>query len=374
MKFMNKHKQKKTIGIVVRGLTRGGVRRFVENILLEIEKANSSKYEFHLIHNETAFKHKFKNIKNHYIATKNKFLFDYFFSFNLVRKSKFDVLIYQKNVIPLSHFLCKGKKSNIVHDLGYFESSIEAYPFLDTLFMKTFMKISCKFSNRIFAISQATRKDIVDRFKINPAKITVIHAGIEDTFRIIENKKRLKGTLKKYDLNKRFLFYAGSISPRKNLMRVLKAFNEIKGEISHDLIITGNQVWGKDNLEDYVKQNLEGRVRKLGHVSEKELVDLYNLADVYIFPSLYEGFGLPILEAQKCGCPVLASNVTSCPEVAGDAAIIVDPYSVDDIKEGMLQLIKDEKIRKDLVERGFINVKRYSWEKTTKLILEKINF
>ncbi len=368
-----KDKCSKKVGFVVRGLTQGGVRRFVVNVLSEIDKTEHSDTFFHLIHDEPDFKEKFENIKNHYVKTDNKLLFDYLYSLNVLRKLKLDVLIYPKNVIPVPHFLFRAKKINIIHDLGYFETSIEAYPFLDTLFMKAFMKMSCKFSDITFAVSNATKKDIIKRFGVRKNKIVVINEGVEDNFKIIEDKERLGSTLKKYKLNEKFLFYAGSVSPRKNLMRVLEAFDKVKDEIPHSLVITGNKAWGKDKLEDYVKENLEGRVKRLGFVSEDELVDLYNLAHGYVFPSLYEGFGLPILEAQKCGCPVLTSNATSCPEVAGDGAIIVDPYSVDDIADGVIKLTKDEKKRKELIKKGFENIKRYSWSKTTETILDSLN-
>jgi|GEM_PF-50863 len=372
-KKWNKDKYIRKIGFVIRGLTQGGVKRFIVNILNEIENVNHSDFEFHVVHDEPEFEGKFRNIQTHYVKINNKILFDYLVSFNLLRKLKFEVLVYPKNVIPVPHFLLRGKKINIIHDLGYFESSIEAYPFWDTLFMKAFMKMSCRFSDKTFAVSNATKKDIIKRFGVEGHKIVVINEGVEDNFKIIKDKKRLNYTLKKYELNEKFLFYAGSVSPRKNLMRVLEAFNKIKEEIPHSLVITGNKAWGKDKLEDYVKENLQGRVKRLGFVSEDELVDLYNLADGYVFPSLYEGFGLPILEAQKCACPVLTSNVTSCPEVAGDSTIIVDPYSVDDIADGILKLTTDKVERKKLVKKGFENIKRYSWAKTGKTILNFLN-
>jgi glycosyltransferase involved in cell wall biosynthesis len=108
-------------------------------------------------------------------------------------------------------------------------------------------------------------------------------------------------------------------------------------------------------------------------VDEDDLPKIYNLADLLLFPSLYEGFGLPILEAQACGCPVLTSNVTSCPEVAGDGAHIVDPYSVDEIRDGILKIIKDNNYKEQLIKKGFENIKRFSWEKSARKILELID-
>jgi glycosyltransferase involved in cell wall biosynthesis len=127
-------------------------------------------------------------------------------------------------------------------------------------------------------------------------------------------------------------------------------------------------------VSKYIKENdLDRRVIKIGFVDEDDLPKIYNLADLLLFPSLYEGFGLPILEAQACGCPVLTSNVTSCPEVAGDGAHIVDPYSVDEIRDGILKIIKDNNYKEQLIKKGFENIKRFSWEKSARKILELID-
>lgn len=360
------------ICIIVRGLTLGGVRRFLESMLIEIDNLNFSQYKFHLVHNEIDFQNKFKNIKCYYIGTKNKFIFDYFFSFYFLSRKRFDILIYPKNVIPLNHFLLKGKKFNVIHDLGYFESTIKAYPILDTLFMRIFMGLSCKKSKSVFAVSNYTKQDIIDRLNIDGDKITVIHEGVASNFQVVKNEKRLENTREKYSLEDKFLFYSGSINPRKNLLRVLKAFKEIKNRIPHSLVITGIKKWKGKEFEEYINSNLQGRVMKLGYVDEDDLVDLYNLADLCIYPSLYEGFGLPILEAQKCGCPVLTSNATSCLEVAGDGAEIVDPYSINNIADGILKIAHNENYREELIQKGFKNVQRYSFEKTVNLILAKV--
>lgn len=173
------NRDKIKICFVARGLTKGGVYRFIKNILLEIDGLDDKNYEFYLIHDDLRFQNIFENIKEIYVKSDNKLLFDYIFSFSTILKNNFDVIIYPKNVIPLNHFLLKGKKVNVVHDLGYFEPSLNAYPFLDTLFMKTFMKASCKLSNRVLAVSKFTKNDIHEKFKIKKEKIEVIHEGVE---------------------------------------------------------------------------------------------------------------------------------------------------------------------------------------------------
>jgi len=136
------------------------------------------------------------------------------------------------------------------------------------------------------------------------------------------------------------------------------------------LYITGSLTWGADNIQAYIAEKLKDRVVILGYVEEEELMSLYSLAEMFLYPSLCEGFGLPILEAQACGCPVLTSNVTACPEVAGDGAHIVNPYSVEEIQAGMLKILQDEEYKHKLITRGFENIKRFSWKKTAEEILK----
>lgn len=136
------------------------------------------------------------------------------------------------------------------------------------------------------------------------------------------------------------------------------------------MYITGLKNWNSDEIFPYIEKNLKGRVKILGYISEEELIAFYQIAEIYIYPSLYEGFGLPILEAQACGCPVLTSSETSCPEVAGKGALIVNPYSVDSIADGIYSILDNSRMRKKLINAGYENLKRFSWSKTTSLIIK----
>ncbi len=360
---MKKHK----ICIIARGITRGGVCRYLKNTLIELDKKKS--YQIILITNSIIFKeYKYKNIITIFSKTKNKIVFDYFTSFNLIKKINPDIIIYPKNIIPLFHFFLKTKKINIIHDLGYFENKISAYPFLNTLFIKIFMRVSCLISNRIIAVSESTKKDIINRLKIKKQKITVVYEGVESNFKTL-NKDKAKILVRKYNIQMPFLFYSGSISPRKNLLNILKAFNLIKNKIPHNLYITGLKTWSSGSIFDYIKKNLNTRVKILGYVSENELIALYNLADLYLYPSLYEGFGLPILEAQACGCPVLTSNVTSCPEIAGKGAIFVCPHNITQIANKTEKILNDKKLKNSIIAKGYKNIKLFSWKKCAKEVL-----
>lgn len=359
------------ICFIVRGLSKGGVYRFIKNILFELNKIKKLEDTFYIVSNEEELKDRYKNIKTIYIKQKNKLIFDYISSYKAIKKNNFDVLIYPKNVIPLDHFLLKGKKINVIHDLAYFEKNLNAYPFLDTVFMKTFIGISCKKSDKVLAVSNSTKKDIMKRFKIPESKIKVIYEGVESTFKVIKNKNVLKETLKKYNIQKPFLFYSGSVTPRKNLKRVVEAFKIIQKNFDLDLVITGGVNW--KSKEEFKLINQNKRIKMLGHIPEKELVHLYNSAEIYLYPSLYEGFGLPILEAQACGCPVITSNITSMPEVAGRGALLINPYNADEIANAIRKIMTNKKFKKNLVQEGFKNVKNFSWKKCAKGVLEVCN-
>jgi glycosyltransferase involved in cell wall biosynthesis len=143
--------------------------------------------------------------------------------------------------------------------------------------------------------------------------------------------------------------------------------------MKHDLVITGDSIWGENEIQKYINGNqLRERVKILGYVPEEDLIALYSAADLFIYLSLYEGFGLPILEAQACGCPVLTSDITSCPEVAGDGAHLVDPYSVAEISDGIKEILLNEKYRQAIIKKGNENVKKFFWQKTAKSILKVV--
>ena len=362
----------KKIGIIVRGITHGGVMTYIYSILENFDKQNDD-YEIYVIHNLRDLDYRYKFLKSIYFNIKDKIIFDYIFSLYAIVKYKLDIVLYPKGVIPLIHHLVRTKKINIIHDLGYFEKKLKAYKFWDTIFMRIFMKISCILSNTVITVSESTKSRIIKKFRIKENKIKVIYEGVRDCFKKIDDEKINNQVFIKYKINKPFIFYSGSISPRKNLMRALIAFNEIKNNVPHNFYITGMKYWGSGRIQNYIEKNLSKRVFILGYIENQELVTMYNKAELFLYPSLYEGFGLPIIEAQACGCPVLTSDRTSCPEVAGNAACIVDPYSVEEIKNGILKTLNNSNYKKQLIQKGFKNVKRFSWIKTTNEILKIIN-
>ena len=225
----------------------------------------------------------------------------------------------------------------------------------------------------IITVSESTKRDVIKFFNINENKIRVIYHGIDGRFRPIYNKDMLINIQRKYNLSNKFLLYVGTIQPRKNILGLIKAYRVLleDSKINHDLVIVGEHGWGYKEIHQLIKYlELEKRVIFTGYISNNDLTCFYNLADVFVFPSYYEGFGFPVLEAMACGTPVVTSSASSLLEVAGDAAILVDPNSVEDIAGGIRRLLSDDKCRNICIEKGLKRVGKFNWRTTAIKTLE----
>lgn len=361
------------IGFIARGLTKGGVTRYIKNILDIFNKECSNNYSFVIFTDDKSFKSVYQNLTIIYIQPTIKLWWDYFKILPFLLKYRTDVIIYPKNIIPFTHLLFDFKKINVVHDLAYFDKELNEYKTSDTLYMKLFMKFSCKIADQIIAVSKSTKESIIKILKISSHKIHVIHEGVELKFKKETNKIYIQQTLLKYNISQPFIFYCGSLSPRKNILTSLKAFNKIKDLIPHNIYIAGGQSWHDEDVKIYIKKNVSERVKTIGYITDNELIHIYSSADLYLYPSVYEGFGLPILEAQACGCPVLISDRTSCPEVAGQGAIIIEPYNINDIANKIVKILKDINFRNEMILKGLENSKKYNWEDTAYKIIKLIS-
>lgn len=222
---------------------------------------------------------------------------------------------------------------------------------------------SVKKAKKIFTISQFSKNAIINHYRLKPEKVVVAYPG----FKMAKSKK--KTNLKKYGVEGDFLLYVGTLQPRKNLDKLIEAFSQLENR-SLKLVIVGKKGWLYEEIFKKVKQlGLEKRVIFTGYVPDEDLPVFYQKAQCFVLVSLYEGFGLPVLEAMAHGCPVVASNVSSLPEVVGDAGVLVDPNEVEEITQGIEKAMKE---RKELVEKGYQQAKKFSWEKTARETLKII--
>jgi glycosyltransferase involved in cell wall biosynthesis len=222
-------------------------------------------------------------------------------------------------------------------------------------------------SDCILTVSEASKRDILHFFKVPPEKIVVVYNAIDDHFRVTPAEEDVARVRERYQLDHQFVLYVGNIKPHKNLVRLIEAFAELRtsGFDELKLLIIGDEISKLPALRRAVhRHKLHKHVRFLGYLPDQTLAILYRLASAFVFPSLYEGFGLPALEAMASGTPVVTSNVSSLPEVAGDAALLVDPYDVDSLVEGLRRVLSDPVLAADLRRRGLERSREFSWERS----------
>ena len=230
-------------------------------------------------------------------------------------------------------------------------------------------------ADRLITVSDYSKKDIIKKLGFPEEKIRIIPPAIDHNI-YYRNKSVNRGILAKYGISEdaKILLYVGSERPRKNLPYLLKSIKSLKGDIENvKFLKIGNaQMPGaREQLISLAKKlHIEDDILFLDQVNESELVDFYNIADLFVFPSLYEGFGMPPLEAMACGCPVITSNVTSLPEVVSDAALTVDPTNMDEMVNAMYKVLTDKKLKEELVHRGYDRAKKFTWESSAQRLLD----
>ena len=226
---------------------------------------------------------------------------------------------------------------------------------------------AAKHSDRILTVSEASKRDILHFFNVPPDKISVVYNAIDEHFWVEPSAEEIARVRDRFQLEQRFVLYVGGIKPHKNLVRLIEAFAELrKGDLEElKLLIIGDEISKLPALRRAVHSHkLHKHVRFLGFLPDETLAALYRLAAVFVFPSLYEGFGLPPLEAMASGTPVVTSNVSSLPEVAGDAAVLVDPYDVGSIVDGMRRVLTDPHLATEMRRKGLVRARDFSWERS----------
>jgi glycosyltransferase involved in cell wall biosynthesis len=290
-----------------------------------------------------------------------------------------DVLFVPAHVLPLVH----PRNSVVtVMDLGH-RHYPEAHPWRDRLYLEWSTRRNAHRASRIIAISGATRDDLIRSYGTDPAKITVIYPGIDEEIAREEDPGRLSEVRTCYGLPDSYLLYIGTLHPRKNLVRVIHAFGRMLSEwppesgLPPALVLAGKKGWHYDRIFAEARDlGLENHVIFLGYVPQDFLLPLLSGARAFVFPSLFEGFGFPVLEAMACQVPVVTSRASCLPEVAGDAALLVDPHDEAALARAMTRVSVDSDLRSVLIERGIRRVREFTWERCageTMAVLEKPN-
>jgi glycosyltransferase involved in cell wall biosynthesis len=286
-----------------------------------------------------------------------------------------DVLWVPAHVLPLVH----PRRSIVtVHDLGQMHFP-EAYPARQRLYHNWSARWNVRAASHILADSEATRDDLMRFYRVAPEKITVVYPAYDaDLYRLVRDATRIEEIKARFRIGEDYILAIGTIHPRKNYARLIEAFGKLRiadcGGVRHShckLLFVGKRGWLSEPIFARAKElNLESRISFLDYVPAVDLPALIGGARLLAFPSLHEGFGLPILEAQACGTPVICSMTSSMPEVAGDAALFIDPLDVDAIDGAMERVMRDEALRAKLIAHGFENVKRFSWTQSALQVLD----
>ncbi|MBX3727997.1 MAG: glycosyltransferase family 4 protein [Candidatus Sumerlaeia bacterium] len=290
---------------------------------------------------------------------------DHWLAPRLMNRARLDVAWLPQNALPLG---LKAPAVVTFLDLLYLMPEYRAYPLHERLLWPPLFRRSARRAAAIVCISDQTRRDALRLLGPPPERLHVVHLAPGPEFQPVADPACLDDVRRRLGLPPRYILYAGSLSPRKNITRLLDAFRSVRDRIPHDLVLTGARVWGMDRL-DRLTAGTADRVHLLGHVAPEDMPALYTMADVYAHPSLYEGFGLTVLEAQACGVPVLNSTAPPMPEVAGDSTLLVDPTSVPALAAGLERLCLDDALRADLRARGFANAARYTWPRAAAALL-----
>lgn len=264
-----------------------------------------------------------------------------------------------------------------VYDLVAFTKYAKTLPIRTRLAERFLLPLAARKAVQILAISEFTKQELIRILKIPAAKITVFPLAADQAFRpAIDQPKGYLAELKeRYKLPDRFYLFVGTIEPRKNIYRILQAHQALPPEIRNQvpLFLVGKQGWLKDSIGKLInKYGASATVRHLSYIPFKDLPGFYNLATACVYPSLYEGFGLPALEAMSSGCPVVTADCSSLPEVVGEAAIKVNPLDVSAISAAMQEIVENQTLREEMIKKGFVQAKKFTWQEAAKVVDEVI--
>jgi len=346
-----------------------GVQYYAENLIKALSVANNQSLEVNVLLSKN-YKGNLKasnilNIDNLLIDTSNRIqriTFEHFRLAKYYKQHHFQLYHAPGYILP---YFWNSPSVVTIHDLIALE-----YPEFcqreSVIYFNLFLPRSIKKATKIIAVSNKVKNDIINHFRILPDKIEVIYHGIDERYKKNQSEDILTRIRNKYQLPKQFLLFVGNIEPKKNLERLIDAFYQLKQqtEIKHKLVLVGKNGWKYKSLYDSIyRLKLDSEILFTGYVPQEDLPSIYSLADIFVFPSLYEGFGIPPLEAMACETPALVSNQGALPEITGNNCLQVNPYDVNDIAKGIYTLLTNECLKKKMIENCKKWIKDFTWER-----------
>jgi len=317
----------------------------------------------------------FKNVEKLHIPPKARhpILYKIWFDFTIpwkLKKKKIDVFVSADGMNSLR---LKAPNYFLIHDLAYLH-----YPkYIDPNQLPYYQKNVPRFLSKadgIGTVSNFSRKDLAKQFNLDPRQIDIIPNGCRSVFRPINDKERDE-VHRELGVKAPYFIYTGAIHPRKNTVNLIRAYNHFRfrSHLEHELVIVGRQAWMFDLFEREIENSpFRKQIHLMGYVEDEKLAQWMGAATALVYPSLFEGFGVPLLEAMHAEIPIICSNKSSLPEVVGEAAILVDPTNPQDIGQAMHKLAKDKALQKKLIDKGIKRRKYYNWDQSAKLLYKAI--
>jgi glycosyltransferase involved in cell wall biosynthesis len=353
-----------------------GIGWFSFEILKRITR-NHPEHEFIFLF-DRPFDAKFifsENVKGIVVGpqARHPFLYYTWFEYAIPRalkKHKIDIFLSPEAIIPLN---ISVPTIAVIHDIA-FEHYPDDLPFLTQKYNKWMLPRLAKKADRLISVSNFSKQDIMGHYHVDGDKIDIVYNAAKEEFKPLTSQE-ITDTREQYSDGKAYFLYVGALNPRKNLVNLFKAYDRVCDNNGTDtkLVVVGNKMyWTKEIEQTYKQMKYQDEVIFLGHLNTKELNLIYGAALALTYVSYFEGFGIPIVEAFRSHCPVITSKVSSMPEVAGDAALLVDPFNIDEIASAMEKILNSESIRKDLIEKGCQQVKKFSWDISAEKLWESL--
>ena len=305
---------------------------------------------------------------------RHPFLFYAWFEYSIpkiLKKYNIDLFFSPEALLPLKN---STPSVAVIHDIS-FEHYPKDTPFLTQKYNRWILPRLTKKAKRLITVSHFSKQDIIKHYGVSEDKIDVVYNASKEQFKP-STESEIKETRNKYSDGKPYFLYVGALNPRKNIINLFKAYDQLCDErgVENKLVVVGNKMyWTKEIENTYHNMKYKDEVIFLGHLKTQELNAVYGAATALTYISYFEGFGIPIVEAFRSHCPVITSNVSSMPEVAGDAALLIDPFNVNEITSAMKQILDSEKLRSELIEKGCEQVHKFSWDTSAEKLWESLN-
>jgi glycosyltransferase involved in cell wall biosynthesis len=353
-----------------------GVGIYADNLLKNIARTNAENIFYILVQNDEELNglDRTGNIKVIKLSSSIfrififRILIEQFYIPYLVLKHQINIVHSLHYSFPLFSFW--AKKVVTIHDLTFFLFP-ELHVPVKRYFFRIFIRMSVIFCDKLICVSESTKNDLISIFSKSASKIAVIPLGKDERFNTDVDSEGVAKVKEKYGITKKYILFIGTLEPRKNIDNLIKSYNDLKkAGFDYQLVIVGRKGWYYQSIFDLVNMcELSDSVIFTGYIDEYEKPYIISGAKAFVYPSIYEGFGIPVLESISCGIPTITSNVSSLPEVAGNAALLIDPFDQSSIFNALIKLLSDETLSRDLSEKSIKQAQKFSWAKTSAMTL-----